>query len=73
MKNIAWGSTNKSKLLSLYRKPKQAARKIFCKDKLTSAKPLLTEINALTNEKIVPDTFETLFSQNKNKYILKIH
>ena len=39
--NIAWASTNKSKLQALYRHQKYATRIINFKDKLTSAKPLL--------------------------------
>ena len=70
MDNIAWGSTNKSKHLPLYRKQKQAARIIFFKDKLIHAKPLLTEINAFSlyqsNKNFVPDVFQKLFSKNKN-------
>ena len=46
--NIAWVSTNKSKLQALYRHQKHAARIINFKDKFTSAKPLLEQINAMT-------------------------
>ena len=46
--NIAWASTNKSKLQALYRHQKHAARIINFKDKFTSAKPLLEQINATT-------------------------
>ena len=46
--NIAWTSTNKNKLQTLYRHQKHAARIINFKDKFTSAKPLLEQINALT-------------------------
>ena len=46
--NIAWASTNKSKLQALYRHQKHAARIINFKDKFTSAKPLLEQINAMT-------------------------
>ena len=41
-------STNKSKLQALYRHQKHAARIINFKDKFTSAKPLLEQINAMT-------------------------
>ena len=45
--NIAWASTNKSKLKTLLRKQKHAARLINFKDKLTHAKPLLLDMKAL--------------------------
>ena len=45
--NIAWASTNKGKLQALYRHQKHAERIINFKDKLTSAKPLLDQINAV--------------------------
>ena len=45
--NIAWASTNKSKLQVLYRHQKHAGRIINFKDKFTSAKPLLEQINAM--------------------------
>ena len=46
--NIAWASTNKSKLQALYRHQKHAARIINFKDKFTFAKPLFQQINAMT-------------------------
>ena len=46
--NITWASTNKSKLQVLYRHQEHAARIINFKDKFTSAKPLLEQINAMT-------------------------
>ena len=46
--NIAWASTNKSKLQALYRHQKHAAKIINFKDRFTSAKPLLEQINAMT-------------------------
>ena len=45
--NIAWASTNKSKLPDLYRYQKHAARIINFKDIFTSVKPLLGQINAM--------------------------
>ena len=45
--NIGWASTNKSKLQVLYRHQKHAARITHFKDKFTSAKPLLEQINAM--------------------------
>ena len=44
---IAWASTNKS-METFYRHQKHAARIINFKDKFTSAKPLLEQINAMT-------------------------
>ena len=46
--NIAWVSANKSKLQALYSHQKHAARIINFKDKFTSAKPLLEQINTMT-------------------------
>jgi hypothetical protein len=46
--NIAWASTHKSKLVKLYRRQKHAARLINFKDRMTSAKPLLQDMKALT-------------------------
>ena len=45
--NIAWGSTHKSKLNSLYIHQKHASRLIYNKDKFTHADPLLKNLNAL--------------------------
>ena len=45
--NIAWASTNKSKLKTLLYKQKHGARIINFKDKLTHAEPLLQELGAL--------------------------
>ena len=46
--NIAWASANKSLLQALYRHQKHVARIISFKNKFTSAKPLLEQINAMT-------------------------
>ena len=46
--NIAWASINESKLQTLYRHQKHVARVINFKDKVTSAKPLLEQNNAMT-------------------------
>ena len=46
--NIAWASTNKSKLQVLDHRQKHAVRSINFKDKFTSAKPLLEQISAMT-------------------------
>ena len=56
--NIAWASTNKSKLQALYHHQKHAARIINFKDKFTSANPLLEQINAMTVYKM--NIFQTL-------------
>ena len=85
--NIAWGSTHKSKLVSLYRQQKHAARIIYFKDKLTHAEPLLKKMNALnvyqlnifqtlnfmfkTKHQLVPLAFQNIFSTKINKYTLK--
>ena len=45
--NLAWGSTHKSKLKSIYRQQKHATRIIYFKDKLTPSKPLFTQMNVL--------------------------
>jgi len=45
--NIAWASTHKTKLSSLYKRQKLASRIIFYKDKRTHANPLLKQMNAL--------------------------
>ena len=45
--NIAWGSTHKSKLESLYRQQKHAVRIINFKDRFTHSKPLFVESKIL--------------------------
>ena len=45
--NIAWASTNKTKLKKLFGKQKQAGRIIFNQDRFTHACPLLKTLNAL--------------------------
>ena len=44
--NIAWASTNKSKLKKLFGKQKQAARITFNQDRFTDARPLLQTLIA---------------------------
>lgn len=46
--NIAWASTNKTKLLKLYRKQKHAIRVITFEDRLTPSKPLFEELKIQT-------------------------
>ena len=53
-----WVSTNKSKVQALYRHQKHAARIINFKDKFTSGKPLLDQINAMAVYEM--DIFKTL-------------
>ena len=45
--NIAWASTQKTKLNRIYIKQKHAVRIIFNKDKLSHSRPLLKTLNAL--------------------------
>ena len=45
--NIAWGSTYKTKLKKIFTYQKKAARVIFFADRLTHAKPLMLDMNAL--------------------------
>ena len=45
--NIAWASTNKTKLKKLFGKQKQAVRIIFNQDRFTHACPLLKTLKAL--------------------------
>ena len=47
-KNIAWASTNKTKLEKLFGKQKQALRFTFNQDRFAHAPPLLKTLNALT-------------------------
>ena len=46
--NIAWASTNKSNLISLYRHQKHAIRIIYDKDRFAHTKPLFKHAKALT-------------------------
>ena len=57
--NIAWASANISKLQALYRHQKHATRVINFKDKFTSAKPLLKQINVMTVHEM--NIFQTLY------------
>ena len=45
--NLAWGSTHKSKLETLYRHQKHAVRIINFKDRFTHSKPLFVEMKIL--------------------------
>ena len=46
--NIAWTSTNKSKLISLHRHQKHVIRIIYDKDRFAHTKPLFKQVKALT-------------------------
>lgn len=61
--NMAWASTYKTKLASLYRYQTHAVRVINFKDRFTHAKPLLESINALTVYEI--NIFQILCLMNK--------
>ena len=45
--NIAWASTNKTKLFALHRRQKQSIRAICFKDRTTPSKPLFEELNIM--------------------------
>ena len=64
--NIAWGSTNKSKLESLYRHQKHASRIINFKDKFTHSKPLLQSMKVLNIFQL--NLFQTLCFMFKTKH-----
>ena len=59
LRKLAWASTNKSTLQSLYCHQKHATRIVNLKDKFTSAKPQLQQINAMTVYEVY--IFQTLF------------
>ena len=85
--NIAWASTNITKLKPLLRRQKHGSRIINFQDKLTHAKPLLQELRALNIYQLnifqtllfmhkvkndnVPDVFRNKFIINTNKYNTK--
>ena len=50
--NIAWASTNNTKLKKLFRKQKQAVRVIFSQSRFTHACPLIKTLNALNVHQI---------------------
>lgn len=80
--NIAWGSTQKTKLLGLHRRQKHAIRTIKFKDRLTHSAPIFAEmkilnvyqINILQNLcftlscklKIAPQIFHNIYSIKTN-------
>ena len=85
--NIAWASTNKTKLKTLLRKQKHGVRIIYFEDKFTHAKPLLQDLGALniyqlnifqtllfmhkTKNNNIPNIFLNCFKINTNKYNTK--
>ena len=76
--NIAWGSTQKTKLSNLYRQQKHAIRLLSFKDQFTHSRPIFKEIGALNRyeinifnilclmfkckKKACPKAFENLFT-----------
>ena len=85
--NLAWGSTNKTKLSVLLRRQKHASRIIYFKDKYTHARPLLKELNALNiyqlninntllfmhkvKNNTIPNIFKQSFKINKKPRALR--
>ena len=82
--NIVWASTNKSKLKTLLRRQKHAARIIHFKNNYTHARPLLQNMEALNVYQLniqqtllfmhkvkhgnIPTVFKNSFPLNSNKY-----
>ena len=82
--NIVWASTNKSKLKTLLRRQKHAARIIHFKNKYIHARPLLQNMEALNVYQLniqqtllfmhkvkhgnIPNVFKNSFPLNSNKY-----
>ena len=82
--NIAWCSTNRSKLTKLFNKQKHASRIIFNVDKFTHSRPLMKNLNVLNvyqiniyqslifmykfNNKMTPTIFNTLFKKIEHAY-----
>ena len=85
--NIAWGSTNKTKLNVILRRQNQASRIIYFKNRYTHARPLLKDLHALNiyqlninntllfmhkvKNNTIPNIFRQSFKINKNKYNTK--
>ena len=82
--NIAWASTNHTKLKKLYNKQKHACRVIFGADRSTPSEPLLRELRVLniyklnihqvllfmfkTKHGLSPKTFDNHFFEIRHKY-----
>ena len=65
--NIAWASTNKSHLISLYRHQKHAIRIIYDKDRFARTKPLFKHAKALTGYEINLFQILSLIFKCKNR------
>ena len=66
--NIAWASTNPSKLQNIFRKQKHAVRLVHRKDKFTHSMPLFKNINALNVFQV--NVFQILVFMFKNEHKL---
>ena len=65
--NIAWGSTQKTKLSTLYPQQKHAIRLLSFKDQFTHSRPLFKEIGALNIYEINIFNISCLMFKCKNK------
>ena len=85
--NIAWGSTYRTKLKTIYFHQKHAVRIVFNEDKLTHSRPLLRALHSLNvyqinlyrhlnfinklNTNQVPSIFNDLIKKPEHKYLTK--
>ena len=69
--NIAWGSTQKTKLSTLYRQQKHAIRLLSFKDQFTHSRPLFKEIGGLNIYEINIFNILCLMFKCKNKALPK--
>ena len=65
--NIAWGSTQKTKLSTLYRQQTHAIRLLSFKDQFTHSRPLFKEIDVLNIYEINIFNISCLMFKCKNK------
>ena len=65
--NIAWGSTQKTKLSTLYRQQTHAIRLLSFKDQFTHSRPLFNEIDVLNIYEINIFNISCLMFKCKNK------
>ena len=66
--NIAWASTYRTKLKTMYFHQRHAVRIVFNEDKLTQSRPLLRSLNALNLYQInLYQHLEFMYKLNKNK------
>ena len=71
--NIAWATTNKTKLKKLFEKQKQVVRIIFNQDRFTHSKdskdsnefPASASVHAQDKNKLIPSNLPTSVSKNK--------